>query len=159
MILFTLIVIICAAIGAFLMYDGWIEEIFLGGIIGALCGLIPAAIIVIMLAVPLTTTESRKTPIAALGDGSSISGRFYLGSGTIDEKMVFNYYADNGGSYSLMQAGAEISSIVEDDGKYVETSVKVTPSRWYTFGMETVTHVTFHVPKNSVKNNYILDAQ
>jgi hypothetical protein len=101
------------------------------------------------------------TALRALGNDSSISGSFFLGSGVIDEELVYQYIAetDDGGFY-LDSVPAH--RVVVYENSTADTARMVTYTHevalwWYV--PATVTSfrqykVEFHIPAGSVDNTY-----
>ena len=110
-----------------------------------------------------------KTSIECLNDGSSVHGEFFLGSGTVDGKMVYNYYVKNGQFFTLKQLDASSTYITYLKDKttkpYLEVQkiVDIPTDRcsWnnWAFDAEEVKATVFHIPQGSIKSNYNLDAQ
>lgn len=107
-----------------------------------------------------------KQYVVALKDGSSANGRFFLGSGYLNGRMYFTYYAyNNDSTYSMWQAPSYEVKI-----KYVTSypMVEITRTQerdclWNYFAfdydsMEGNTYV-FEIPEGSIKSNYQLDAE
>lgn len=110
-----------------------------------------------------------KTTIECLNDGSSVHGEFFLGSGTVDGKMVYNYYVKNDQFFTLKQLDASstyITYLKDTTTKpYLEVQkmVDIPTDRcsWnnWAFDAEEVKATVFHIPQGSIKSNYNLDAQ
>lgn len=114
-------------------------------------------------------TEAFETPLATLQDGQSVHGQFFLGSGSIDSEPVFFYYEKTGkSSYKLRHLSASHAVIVESD----ETPKVVQECRVYNASVIVWPIPTdksadchggvatkFYVPKGSIQNNFMLDAQ
>lgn len=112
--------------------------------------------------------------LAALNDGRSTQGSFFLGSGSIDSVSSFMFYAKEGDGYVLRDWPASSSKVVETDGtpravySCDDYGTVPRPFRWTTkmilddgWGWIDCQHafVTFYVPPGSVKQQYDLDAQ
>lgn len=111
--------------------------------------------------------------IVSLKDNSQINGSgSLLSKVNIDEKEYFLFYKVNtDGSYSIDKKIAANSVIIPDatpDNSYIKITDKITWSSlknnwWFIFQDSTehgdYLHGEFHVPANSVKNDYILDAE
>lgn len=112
-------------------------------------------------------------PIVSLQDGSqvegSISGGLFVIQGTIGETQYFSYYKNNGNNtYSLEKREADRSVIVPDATPatayvHVTDALKHCERTWWSFFCEAdsgrFVHADFHVPANSIKNDFVLDAQ
>ncbi len=110
--------------------------------------------------------------LKAMQDGSSTTGSFFLGSGTINDVPSFMYYVEyDDGSVSLESAYASDSVVVETDEnprvtyecEYygdIPTALIWPVNHFGTDGDYDCTGtVTFYVPENSVKSQYVLDAE
>jgi hypothetical protein len=112
-----------------------------------------------------------RVELASLRDGSETEGHFYLHRGQIGEVAYFSYYRGNGdGSYSLDKKEAD-RSVVIPDATPETAHVMITddihtcmPSWWFvTCPTPNVSgiyvHGDFHVPADSIKQDFVLDAQ
>ncbi len=116
--------------------------------------------------------EHHETRIVSLQDGSQIHGDFsgglFLSRGSIDQVEYFSYYKDNGdGSYSLEKQIASASVIIPDatpeTARLVSDSVLIHCeykwwSTWCSPDRGEYRRGEFHVPANSIKNDFVLDA-
>ena len=69
-------------------------ESILGGLIGGVIG------VIIMLALPMKTEINTYTyKIETLQDNNSVSGSFFLGSGSIEGKMKYVFYYETNGGF------------------------------------------------------------
>jgi heme/copper-type cytochrome/quinol oxidase subunit 2 len=94
-------------------------------------------------------------PIASLNDDSSISGRFMLGSGSIDEDPVYVYYSvEQDGGMMLRTLKADNAKIYEDSN---EPYLKVFNTQMV-FG-NVYQKYEFHVPNDTVVRYYNLDSK
>jgi len=98
--------------------------------------------------------------LAALGNDSSISGDFFLGSGTVNGYQVYTYITEDAeGGYHLHQVRADNITVYQDAEEGAATYVKD-----YKRGVDTAlypwpggwdnTKSAFHVPPGSVDNQY-----
>lgn len=103
--------------------------------------------------------------LAALQTGSQIEGRFFLGSGRIEEEPIFSYlYRQSDGGVKLAWVDADRATVYEDenDSPYLEIvqysygcNAFVTPFCPGADGPdEFATEYNFHIPKDSVISNY-----
>lgn len=111
------------------------------------------------------------SPLAALNDGTSIQGRFFLGSGVIDSKPTYYYYKEVGeNSYQykqLVDDGTNGSvTVVEDtqDKPYIKTTCEdYEPANdwwrlsWFASDYCDITSIEFHIPTGSISKDYKLD--
>lgn len=118
------------------------------------------------------TTYTQK--LASLKDGTGIQGDFYGGlfvsRGQIGDTQNFSYYVDNGnGSYRLDKRDATQSTIWQDASAgdahvdITDTIHSCKPANWWFLGCGeptgTFVHADFHVPADSIKQDFELDAQ
>jgi hypothetical protein len=105
-----------------------------------------------------TDSYTKTYSLQALDTGSTVTGRFYLGYGTINGSRTLNYITkDSKGGYHIEQADAEWSTVYE---KSDSTRVKVSTYsnyRWWLAPMRFTDFAktyTFYVPANSILQNY-----
>lgn len=159
-------ILLCVGIAVVVIaFIGALEEGLAGLLTGGLLGVLVGGVLGLLVAVIISgfNMETVKTrgDLSTMGDGLGSSGRFALGYGTVESKPVFMYYAKGeNDTYTLQHAGAEISTVVQDGGMYYEVESERPKDNGWTLPMEpVVTHITFHVPKDSITNNVVLDAQ
>lgn len=137
---------------------GYIWYIILGGIIGCFLGF--------FIAVCLPTDYEYKNTtynLESLQDNNTTKGSFFLGCGSIDGKMKYVFYYENGGFYRMEQLDYELVSIKYSNGKPKYNIVQKVPTKAMInrFGIDlnmySKTYI-FEIPKGSIKNNYNLDA-
>lgn len=98
--------------------------------------------------------------LAAMNDGSGVSGDFFLGSGVLRESPSFTFYSRTGNAYTLDHVDAEYAEIIETKGKpEVVWHECVQQSFWFALVPACGYSVTFHVPPGSVKSQFVLDAK
>lgn len=117
-----------------------------------------------LAATPLIEGEWRDestATIKSLQDTRHTSGSFFLGSGSIDSKPVFWYYADSGGYSTLEHRDAEDVRIVEtDDHKpHVVEQKFHSNNDWFHTIYDGESRYVFYIPEGSITNNFELDAQ
>lgn len=102
--------------------------------------------------------------LESLQDNGSVEGSFYLGSGQIDGTMKYVFYYKDGEYYKLWQADYKYSSIKYSDEKpkaevFIQKEVK--GAFINNFAIDFVEEPTYiiYVPKGSIKQGFILDAQ
>lgn len=132
--------------------------------LGALLGVFATALIGLVLTMTsIPESGSRTYVLAALGNDSQTSGTFFLGSGTVGEKLVFNYIAvQEDGGYTLESVRAEDVRVYEDATP--ETATFIDHTRWidaWWFAGEGVRVSVpdsyddeFHIPEGSIDNSY-----
>lgn len=97
--------------------------------------------------------------LAALQDGSSTSGSFFLGSGSFNEEPSFFYYQKSGNEYHLEHVDADYAVVEETSGTpHVEYQKEVGNKPFWAMPVSGYDHVKFYVPQGSVISNYTLDA-
>jgi hypothetical protein len=108
-----------------------------------------------------TVDRSWDTQLRALNTGSEIHGRFFLGSGRIDEDPVFSFL------YEQADGGVKLSTVPADDSTVYEgeadpflttTETQRTPNEfWSPFLLAPRVagyQYDFHIPEGSVLNTY-----
>jgi hypothetical protein len=149
----------------FFMDEGFLAGVgffFVSAFLAA-CGLGLVALILSAIAAGTGWTDTRyeTRDLRALGNSSSIEGRFYfLGGGYIDGKRVLNYIVQQDGYSTLEQADANDSRIFEDEQEspYVYSAYSERKNTWLVpwpvLGGEA--H-DFHIPADSILENYTID--
>lgn len=103
---------------------------------------------------------TNESAINAISDNGATQGRFFLGSGSVDSKPVFWYYENHEGYSTLESVPANISRIVESAGEpRVVVQRKESTNPWLLIDVVNDERYTFYVPKNSITNNFELDAR
>lgn len=101
-----------------------------------------------------------ESSIIALQDGSSTSGSFFLGSGSIDSDPVFFYYEDDNGTYRLKHVLADDASVIESSGPArVDIYKNKANSELFGLPFSDDTTYIFYVPNGSILRNFALDAK
>lgn len=180
MILFLIFVGIAITIGIIAAivdeYDKW-DSFFAGTFISGI------ALTVVFMFVQLfglgmnTKVEEVKysVPIVSINDGTGVEGQMYGGlfvtRGYINDTQHFSYYKNNGnGSYSLEKREADRSVIIPDATPEtarldITDSITTCKTTWWSMLCQSpnpsgiYVHGEFHVPANSIKNEFELDAQ
>lgn len=103
---------------------------------------------------------TERNNLAVLQDSVQTQGAFFLGSGVIGGTPKYTFYREDGTGKKLESVDASTVTVYEDTDKpYLirQTDCK-TSMTWlaYCFSDERVTEI--HVPKNTIKQNYVLDA-
>jgi uncharacterized protein YacL len=165
---FIIFMVLSTGIGFWIGYRDW-QSIF-EGLLTATLGLIIGCIIALLVAFLLPSRLIEKKDVATivnLQDNSSLSGRFFLGSGQINDKMVYVfYYESSPGIYKMQQIGYENAVIkyTTDTTAFVEQYTKVLDKTyfWNHFSIDNeICNVRYviNVPKGTIKTNFQLDAQ
>jgi hypothetical protein len=158
--------VILLIIGALLVgaWD-WAERIVIivvGVIFGFFGWFIVCIVLSFLVALPMNkhfTTENRN--LAVLQDGNQLQGSFFLGIGSIDGVPKYTFYAEHNGGKKLESIDADTVTVFEDtDAPYLvqQTGCK-TSMEWlaHCYSDKRVTEI--HVPKDTIKGNFVLDAQ
>jgi hypothetical protein len=127
---------------------------FIGGLFGFL---------IAMLISSKTTTDHDRIKLGSLQDNTGINGSFFLGSGNIKDEMKYVFYVQQSdSSYKLNSVSCKKASIIYSNNQPAEHiyTTRQKGSKWLSFGvvLPEVEYV-FEVPKGSIKNHYVLDAQ
>lgn len=171
-VLLFIVIGILIAIKAIHRSHGEIWEYFLGGLVGIIGGLIIGFLLSIIIGafLPKHTVVSETIPIAAFSDHTSVHGKFFLGSGVIDENMYYFYYKQNpNGSYSFNKLETDCVEIIEDSGvqpHIIKYRKKFDSKNGILFGFVPlsgtracgcVCKIEIIVPNNTIYRNFNLD--
>lgn len=119
---------------------------------------------VISMALPGTPGETRQE-LRALGNSSSTSGSFFLGSGYVDERLTFSYITrDEKGGNRLESDEANDVVVYEDSESeaYRLQPTKIVDGDWWWLapGITGLTvdvgTVEFHIPEGSIDSSYTI---
>lgn len=136
---------------------GYVFIIFSWGFFGAGIGFI------LMLALPADTKINTYTyKIEALQDNNSLSGDFFLGSGSVEGKMKYVFYYETDGGFKMAQVDYEDAIIkYSNEPKVIKHKEEHTDSfiNWFAVDIFTITNYEIFIPKGAIKSNYNLDAQ
>lgn len=111
--------------------------------------------------------------LVSVNDGTGVdgkvSGSIFIISGKVEDTQHFSYYVkETNGSYRLDKRSAQKSSIWQDSTPEtarvdVTDTISKCNTTWYsTFCFKTPTelvHADFHIPANSIKEDFVLDAR
>jgi hypothetical protein len=101
--------------------------------------------------------------IIALQDGSSVSGRFFLGSGSFDGTMKYVYMTSTNNEMSMDSVRVESAKLLYSDLTKIETykSYYTNKTVRYLFGKESWDHNIYkiYIPEGTVKQNFNVDLQ
>lgn len=111
--------------------------------------------------------ESLRTPLAAMRNGSGLSGQFVLGSGSIETSSVYRYLQqESDGGVTPAEVKADGRVRIYEDGSLQETgylseiySLPCTNSawKWFALGGRRFVRYEFHVPKGTVVHQFKID--
>jgi hypothetical protein len=111
-------------------------------------------------------TEYKMTndkPIIALQDNIETNGRFFLGSGTIDEDPVYYYMAEDEFGYKMDTVDTDFAYIqYSKDKPHIETYAPYFTNgfvEFFTGGCISGNRTIIYVPKGSIVENYNVDLQ
>jgi hypothetical protein len=140
-----------------------------GLFIGLLVGFVVSMLVGAIFFSGTHWTEPREVKLVSLADGSGLSGSFFLGSGTFNERQVYTWYEETAhNSFEQSQADAEDATIhYTDDTPHYVVREKVYDNDdgmnlWaLTLGGSRPldAEYDFYVPKGSITNHYELDAK
>ena len=142
--------------------DWWPSNLFFGILYGLFLGLIFGLITSFFLpndTKPVVTTYQ----IECLQDNSNVSGSFFIGCGSVNNRMKYTYYYDCGDStYVLEQIDVDDVKIKYTNEKpYVDKIKYKQTDNWinlFSFELRNPTYIIY-VPKGSIMNNYNLDTK
>jgi len=136
-------------------FSGFFLSLVATIIIGGILGLFP---------------ERQKVPdkieyIAAINDGSSINGNFFIGIGAIKEESYYFYYKKlDCGGYVQEKIKTEGAIIFESDSEIPHiqyNEYEFVNKNWndWAFPSQFCNPVYIYVPKGSIKQNYVFDLE
>ena len=100
--------------------------------------------------------------VESIQDSNSISGKFYLGCGQINSKMVFSMYLKDDISFKLFQVESEKTTIkYVNTNPYLEIFISTKTNHFFNdFCLPNYDYYyVVNVPKGSILNNFSLDAK
>nr|WP_156736357.1 hypothetical protein [Mycobacterium sp. E3298] len=166
---YALIILIGFIVGALSYYffdeEFEIEISVLSGLIGALIALLPM-LVAAMLIHSFNDQEEyikEEIPMVALKDNVGVSGRFFLGSGSVDDEMKYYYMVQSDKGMQIQSVSAEKSYLIETDKE--QPVIKITDKRFKNKNLERwfpsweSGDTTIYVPKGSIDYNYKVDLQ
>lgn len=119
-----------------------------------------ATLINLLVGVWVYDTKDTRVELASLKDSSSVSGRFFLGSGVIDSSSVYRYYQKDNGAYTLETVYAEDARIIEDGDPHLVVTTAVPSIPLIAAVVDHSPFYTFHVPEGSIQQDqFVLDAE
>lgn len=166
MYLIILFAVIGAVIAVRYEFDewGWDPILFIQSLFGIVFGGLLG--VVVALCLPMHyQTDRWSVNLESLQDNSQTHGHFFLGSGSIEGKMMYVFYVQQEDStFRLYQVDYSDASIKYSTNSPKEHITWTHPKEnlWNKFALDIMpdeyTYV-FEVPKGSIQNNYSLDAQ
>ena len=111
----------------------------------------------------VTESPTETVKLEALKDNSNLQVRFFLGSGTVDEKAYYYYLAKEKQGIKQNKLSADSSYLnYTNEEPYIEEYGMI-PSGWYgklMFGKEPVDHYyKIYVPEGSITNEFKVDLE
>lgn len=147
--------------------DGWgFGEKVVFGILGLFVvglGLVGGTLVAAAFGyfIPSHRVLDKRVELVALQDNIGLEGHFFLGTGQIDSKQKYFYYRKNGDAYKADSQNADGAIIYQDEltAPYLLTyNSEFNRSFWYAIGIPSKSQDSeFHIPKNSIKENFTLD--
>lgn len=155
----VLITVILAIIISYLLERrrAYWSDYFLSTIIGGMAGIFLGFIIALI--VPhKTLTKTTTFEIENLQDNNSVSGSFFIGTGSIDGVMKYVFYHKVDGGFKMMQLDYKDTIIkYSNDLPRVEKLCNYSESNFGVSFLRTI--YVIYVPEGTIKQSYILDAQ
>ena len=152
--------------GLFIAFTGYgdFEEFLGGAFMGFVFSLIFLVISFCLSFADVPNYESAPIPMAALQDGSSIEGSFFLGCGSINEKMTYTFLMGNeeeGFKMEQVDASSVTIKFTEDAPHYTKMRSKLNWYGRFLWGVDSIgaSEYVFYVPEGTIKYNYNIDLQ
>ena len=174
MLFLSLLIIVIITIIIFLAKDlegDWIGNLLIGLTASTVLCTIAGLIIYVvgsLLILPFdketaVVADTKKQEIVALADNSGTSGRFFLGSGSVDGDMFYSYMVMQDG-YKTIKTMKAKDVLIDDSGK-VEPCIEYRELQppdagegiYWWFWTPTESQVIIHIPPNSVTTTYEID--
>lgn len=151
-----------------------------GTLIGLVIGFMCSMVLSLAVKSSRVPVEQSNTQIYAMADGSGISGRFFLGSGTIKNTEYYYYYEEqDGGGMKQKKVPVDNTIIFEhtDSSAFLITKTDILPESHWAIGWAVFdgsgscgcaqngsavgpgTTYDFHIPTGSIQHNYNLDLE
>jgi len=118
--------------------------------------------IISLFITPKYTINMTRVAIMNMQDNGATSGRFFLGSGSIDGTMKYCFYERNeDSSYSLNMVNYTDAKIKYTNNTPLVEITTETPigSKWYFSCESPKVNYVFKIPEGSIDNNFKLDAK
>lgn len=145
-------------------FEFWtLLRVLIGFLIGLVVWISVGTIIGLFLPTEYQLYETQN--LSALKDNSSISGSFFLGSGTVDEHTVYKYVTDTDKGKLICELSAENSDIYInecDEQSRVEIYSEGFVSDWYAWFAFTGwsnNEVIFYIPEGSLTTEFDIDLE
>jgi len=156
-------IVIGLIVGIVLSFDSYADGIewFFGLLMGIFAAIFLFGIMLtISVFVPHHFTTEKKN-LFVLQDGTQTGGSFFLGIGTIDGTPTYTYYVQEGKGAKLANTEADEVIVYQDTDKaYLVQQTDCKTNIEWLIKCATDERVTeIHVPKNTIKQNFVLDAK
>lgn len=138
--------------------DGWAYAFLFSFATAALAFIVGAGLLALAALIPGEKRTDETFELRALATSSTVHGRFFLGSGTVDGKRTLNYIAKEDGYSRLGQGVASASRVYEDTERPTVTEYTFWYSNGWVVPWEVVTGYSwdFHVPAGSILEDFTL---
>ena len=142
-------------------FADYVMAVFIA-LISAIIGLMIGAALALFLGYFFDSNfhQTDRIPLVSMRDEQSISGRFFLGSGTIRNQRQYQFFKKlNDGGYRSSDVLAENAVVYEDaklEGYLIVKSKSFDNKRVYLIGMVNKDIYEFHIPKESIKRGFAL---
>lgn len=157
-----IIVIIVIEIAFAIIFLDYFPEIFVAGLF---IGLIIGFIIGLFIPKETKIIIDKTYYLECLQDGNSINGSFFLGCGSVNGKMVYTYYYQDGDCYKMDQIDYDNVSIKYSEGRpkieiLKEIKTDAIKNLFTTrLNCECENSTIIYIPKGLIKQSFNLDAQ
>ena len=141
--------------------NGFLAFLFVA--LGCMVGFLIATVVGAF--VPKHSVLIETTSMMAMKDQSTVSGSFFLGSGSIDGKWKYAFYTIGKDKSIKLQTVDVGEAMVFEDGEEnprVERYGKEFDEenwKYFAIGCDCANHYEFHVPKGSLTNQFKLDLE
>ena len=162
------IIITVIAFAVVLGIRGWHETndfilLFFLTIAHSLIGFAVGICIGLILPVKYETVKTTYN-LECLQDNNSAKGEFFLGTGQIEGKMQYIFYYEQNGFYRLKQIDYEKVKIKYSEGKpkveeIADKEIEGAFINYFAIDIESKIEYTIYIPKGTIKQNYVLNAQ
>lgn len=167
--IYAMIVVGLAVCGALYMgralfgyFSDYLSGLIGGAFVGAMVSL--ASAVVISVVIPATPIFESNAPIKALKDGNTVSGSFFLGTGTVDGEIEYRFMSEEEDGGLRMNTVSADDAVIYDttDAPRVETYTYEFKSRLVRllFGPGPLlqdAEYRIYVPEGTVKYEYVVD--
>lgn len=131
--------------------------------VGLLLSLVVASFIAITIGKTMPTVEQTdRVELANVSNNTTISGKFFLGSGSISEVMHYHYFYEDNGGYRYDKLSVEDDVMIfeedlEDAYLLIKKDECVNKFSWFGVCKSGDSSYEFHIPAGSILKEYSLD--